>query len=334
MLSLTLSALAHAAVLVALWGLAGFWSQSSKVYVVNLVSSISAVGSPEARVAPAQRTTGRPVAEPQRPAAEGAAKQKAKQELARKQPPPEPKLPELAHSESSASRSVALPKLDGKQPSVREPKVNAASTLKELPAAAAKPELPPLRKPVLPAPKLADIRRVEPRTPIRPQPMAKEEAPLVDAKEPAAATTLSRAEPSPAPPRAEPASVPAPRAPGLAVAAGRPSGSVHSTASLSLDVSDFPHAWYLRQILQKVEDSWTRQAKVSEPEQKPLVYVEIQRDGSITPPKIEKSSGNVFYDQAALRAILESSPFPPLPSEWPKPSLRVLFRFELQVERG
>jgi protein TonB len=101
-----------------------------------------------------------------------------------------------------------------------------------------------------------------------------------------------------------------------------------------LDVSDFPHAWYLRQILQKVEDSWTRRAKVPDPELKPLVYVEIQRDGSIKAPTIQKSSGNVFYDQAALRAIIEASPFPPLPSEWPKPSLRVLFRFELRIERG
>lgn len=101
-----------------------------------------------------------------------------------------------------------------------------------------------------------------------------------------------------------------------------------------MDVSDFPHAWYLRQILQKVEDSWARQAKVAEPEQKPLVYVEIQRDGSIKPPKIERSSGNEFYDLAALRAIADASPFPPLPDAWPRPSLRVLFRFELRPERG
>ena len=248
-LSLWMSALAHATVLAALWALGGLWSQSSKVYVVNLVPSVSAIGSPQSR--------------PARPASEPVAK-----EL------PPPALPQLPRSDAlPSSRPVALPR-----------------------------------------------------------PGEKEQAPLTSGKErpPAAAPALPRAEPTP--PRAEPASLPRP--PATTVAAGQPSGSPQGTAALSLDVSDFPHAWYLRQILQKVEDSWTRQAKVAEPEHKPLVYVEIQRDGSIRPPRIEKSSGNVFYDQAALRAIVEASPFPPLPSEWPKPSLRVLFRFELRVGRG
>ncbi|MEK7839463.1 MAG: energy transducer TonB, partial [candidate division NC10 bacterium] len=115
---------------------------------------------------------------------------------------------------------------------------------------------------------------------------------------------------------------------------GQTTGSVSGTGALTLDVSDFPHAWYLRQVLQKVEERWQKQGQTSEPSQKPLVLVEIQRDGSIRAPKIEKSSGNAFYDQAALRAIADASPFPPLPQEWSKPSLRVLFRFELRPERG
>lgn len=256
-LSLTLSALAHAAVLVGLWALAGFWGQSSKVYVVNLVSSISALGSPQSRPAPVQRAARRPeTRESQRPA-------------------PEP-------------------------------------VAKELPAARALP----------------DSGRSEPELSRRPaalpRPGEKEPAPLAPSAE-------RRAVAAPALPRAEPAPVSAPRP---VVAAGRPSGSPQGTASLSLDVSDFPYAWYLRQILRKVEDSWTRQAKVTDPKEKPLVYVEIQRDGSIKPPTIEKSSGSFFYDQAALRAIIEASPFPELPSEWPKPSLRVLFRFDLGPDRG
>jgi len=39
----------------------------------------------------------------------------------------------------------------------------------------------------------------------------------------------------------------------------------------------------------------------------------IHRDGSITDAKIEQSSGNGTADRAALRAVLESSPLPPLP---------------------
>ena len=115
---------------------------------------------------------------------------------------------------------------------------------------------------------------------------------------------------------------------------GRPTGSVVGEGALSLDVSDFPYAWYLRQILQKVQGEWQRQNRASEPDKKPLVFVEIQRDGSIRMPKIEQSSGNSLYDQAALRAIVQASPFPPLPQDWSKPSLRVMFRFDLERERG
>src|SRR5262249_58008348 len=106
---------------------------------------------------------------------------------------------------------------------------------------------------------------------------------------------------------------PAPEAP-----RGLPAGSVAGAGATSLDASDFPYAWYLRQVLQKVQGEWQRQNQVNEPSQKPLVLVEIQRDGSIRMPRIEQSSGNSLYDQAALRAIMGASPFPPLPQDWSK----------------
>ena len=120
---------------------------------------------------------------------------------------------------------------------------------------------------------------------------------------------------------------PAPEAP-----RGLPTGSPAGVGATSLDASDFPYAWYLRQVLQKVEGEWQRQNQRNQPVQRPRLLVEIQRDGSIRMPKIEESSGNALYDQAALRAVLDASPFPPLPRDWPRPSLRVQFRFDL--ERG
>ncbi|MCI0546475.1 MAG: TonB family protein [Candidatus Rokubacteria bacterium] len=142
-----------------------------------------------------------------------------------------------------------------------------------------------------------------------------------------------------APPRALPAPSrpvePTPESrPAPPVASGQAAGSVAGAGSLSLDVSDFPHAWYLRQVLQKVENEWQRQGLASTPPEKPLVLVEIQRDGTIRTPRIEKTSGNAFYDQAALRAIMNASPFPRLPDDWTKRELRVMFRFELRPQRG
>ena len=123
---------------------------------------------------------------------------------------------------------------------------------------------------------------------------------------------------------AEPAARPS------AAALGQATGSVSGQGSLTLDVTDFPYAWYLRQVLQKVEERWQTQNRSSEPAQKPRIYVEIRRDGSVAPPRIEQSSGSSFYDRAALRAITEASPFPPLPADWANPSLRVLFNFDLK----
>ena len=115
-----------------------------------------------------------------------------------------------------------------------------------------------------------------------------------------------------------------------AAALGQSTGSIVGQGTMTLDVTDFPHAWYLRQVLQKVEERWQTQNRPNEPGQKPRIYVEIQRDGSIAAPRIEQSSGSTYYDRAALRAISEASPFPPLPSDWGKPALRVLFNFDLK----
>ncbi|MBI1959795.1 MAG: TonB family protein [Candidatus Rokubacteria bacterium] len=260
LLAITVSTIGHglAAAAVIAWVIWGGGS-SQKVYVVNLVPAVAAVGSPSGATAPAL---------PPRPAT-----------LA----PSRSSLPEPEPREARAREAVKLPDSPAVTP-----------RLPSRPAALPRPgekELPPLGAP-------AERRAPAPPTAAR------------------AGETPTEARPAPPPPL------------------GQTTGSVSGTGALTLDVSDFPHAWYLRQVLQKVEERWQKQGQTSEPSQKPLVLVDIQRDGSIRAPKIEKSSGNAFYDQAALRAIADASPFPPLPQEWSKPSLRVLFRFELRPERG
>src|SRR5262249_53822994 len=73
---------------------------------------------------------------------------------------------------------------------------------------------------------------------------------------------------------------------------GLPTGSPSGVGALSLEASDFPYAWYLRQVVQKITEAWDRQNQMREPDQPPTVIFEIRRDGSIGTPRIEKSSGN------------------------------------------
>lgn len=175
-------------------------------------------------------------------------------------------------------------------------------------------EAPPRETPSLPAPSLPTARPLPPRAPTLPRPGEKELPPL--ATPPSGAKRGEKTAESARP--QESASL------------GAPTGVVTGSGALTLDVGDFPYAWYLRQVLQKVEFEWQRQNQPAEPPQKPQIYVEIQRDGSIGPPSIHKSSGNAFYDNAALRAVMSASPFPKLPDDWTKPSLRILFTFDLR----
>jgi TonB family protein len=263
MAALTVSAVVHvilAGGLLAavIWG---GWN-ARKVYVVNLVPSISAVGAPTA--APSRPAVVPPprVPEPTPPPRETRPPEPAKA----------PSLPETAPSRAALPpRAPALPRPGEK-------------------------ELPPLAPPTLPS----------------------ERRPLPPAA-PRTAETPSEARPAPPPPAPPP---------------GQVTGSPTGTGVRTLVASDFPHAWYLRQVLAKVEREWQKQAQMAELPDKPLVMVEIQRDGSIGMPKIEKSSGNAFYDQAALRAIMDARPFAPLPTEWSRPSLRVMFSFDFKPERG
>jgi periplasmic protein TonB len=57
---------------------------------------------------------------------------------------------------------------------------------------------------------------------------------------------------------------------------------------------------------------------------------EIRRDGTISAPTIVQGSGITTLDFSVRRAILEASPFPPLPKELDRNSASVEFVFELK----
>jgi len=107
---------------------------------------------------------------------------------------------------------------------------------------------------------------------------------------------------------------------------GRPTGSAAGAGAVTLNVGDFPFTWYLQAIQRKISDKWTPPLKSNEGQQVVAVF-EIGRDGQIRGPSVEKTSGDFVYDQAALRAITEATPFPPLPTEYKEPSLRIHLGF-------
>jgi protein TonB len=93
-----------------------------------------------------------------------------------------------------------------------------------------------------------------------------------------------------------------------------------------LDQADFTYSYYIERMLVAIGTNWFKPNQSAGAS--PTVYFRIERDGSITDPVIEKSSGLPFVDRAALRAVLASSPLPPLPSEYRGTHLGVHLRFE------
>jgi TonB family protein len=112
---------------------------------------------------------------------------------------------------------------------------------------------------------------------------------------------------------------------------GAATGSASGAGPLTLNVSDFPYAYYLRQVTEKIREKWNGRAI---PGSQPIVVFEIRRDGRLNVAAIEKSSGNTAYDQVALRALNDAGPFPPLPDDFKKPVLRIGLQFGFDPTGG
>jgi TonB family protein len=195
-----------------------------------------------------------------------------------------------------------------------EPPRPAELPQRETPRSTAAPEMPPRTREPLTLPDRASTPRpaATPRAGDKELPSMTGPTTPKPAPERAPTETAARAIPPPAP-------------------IGRRDGSEQGAGAMTLNVSDFPFAWYLSRVQAKITERWTGKAI---PGQQPVATFEISRDGRVSGLAIEKPSGNPYYDQAALRAITEAAPFPPLPPEFTGPVLRVHLGFNFSAERG
>ena len=114
-------------------------------------------------------------------------------------------------------------------------------------------------------------------------------------------------------------------------AAGSPTGvaGVNANFGTSLsafDSADFNYSYYVTQMLATIGANWFK--PTDQTVTPPVVFFRIGRDGSISDVRIERSSNLPFVDRAAQRAVLASSPLPPLPADFHEGSLGVHLKFE------
>ncbi len=152
-------------------------------------------------------------------------------------------------------------------------------------------------------------------------PAPKPKAPAARAKQPAV-HAVPRVEPAPkhampelaAKPKKEKA-VEAPASSTLAAPAAPSSGTPGKKEAVAVSVAGggtaFPFPPYVAIVRDKIERNWN-----PPPGAKGLkvrVSFRVLRSGRVGDVKLDEASGNFYLDQAAMRAILASSPFPQLP---------------------
>lgn len=225
-------------------------------------------------------------------------------------------VPAIAAVGSPQGQTTPVPTLPPRPEEVARPEPPRPAELpqRETPRTTTAPEMPPRARELPSLPERASM----PRPSATPRAGDKELPAMTGPSTPKpmpdrmASETVARATPPPAP-------------------LGRADGSPQGAGALTLNVGDFPFAWYLRSVSAKITDRWAGKAI---PGQQPVAVFDINRDGRVTGLAIEKPSGNPYYDQAALRAITEAAPFPPLPSDFVGPVLRVHLGFNFSAERG
>ena len=118
---------------------------------------------------------------------------------------------------------------------------------------------------------------------------------------------------------------------GVRLSGGLGSGADTGSAfSSQIGLSSFPFTYYLQIIIDRVSNNWF--TSLVNPgvtgSFQSTVHFMIYKNGQISEPKIEESSGIRSLDLSALRAIKTSAPFPPLPGAYKDEYLGIYLIFE------
>ncbi|HWS71683.1 MAG TPA: TonB family protein [Thermoanaerobaculia bacterium] len=168
----------------------------------------------------------------------------------------------------------------------------------------AAPVAKPVQKPAEPKPATPKIVEPAPQVPVTTS--AKAEPKTVPLSTFGKSTKKGSEHPTPAPPPPAPAT-PAATSTGIGIA-DVPIGGAGVTG---LEGGDFPYTIYIENMKRLIGTKWFR-PQIGGGIVTTVAFT-IERDGTIRDAKVETPSGNGTFDRAALRAILEASPLPPLP---------------------
>jgi TonB family protein len=124
--------------------------------------------------------------------------------------------------------------------------------------------------------------------------------------------------------------VPAPAAAAREQARGDSTGTGAGTSGaegITVDAAQFPFGYFLSAIERRVSESWYLAMVKPGSGLTCVVYFRLMRNGSVEDVRVEKGSGNDYFDRSAVRAVKSASPFPPLPRGFQDDFLGIHFTF-------
>jgi len=108
---------------------------------------------------------------------------------------------------------------------------------------------------------------------------------------------------------------------------------ISGTGITSVTIDKYDMKPWAKRVLLSIQRNWIIPAITPKPPEGPVeVEVTIEKTGKIISAKIKNSSSVDMLDQAALTAMQLSSPFPPMPGDFPEKSFEACFRFVYDVK--
>jgi periplasmic protein TonB len=103
-------------------------------------------------------------------------------------------------------------------------------------------------------------------------------------------------------------------------------GGTAGVGGLKIDQADFNYPYYIERLALIIGMNWFKPTQTVTTN--PVVHFQILKDGTIADARIVVSSGLPYVDRAALRAVLASSPLPPLPAEYGRSDIGIQVVFD------
>ena len=86
---------------------------------------------------------------------------------------------------------------------------------------------------------------------------------------------------------------------------------------------------YRALVNEKIESNWALPERLSQGKDKleAVVVVRVRRDGTVFDIQFDQKSGDSYFDDSVLKAVLKSKPFPPFPDIYSPSEEEIVIRF-------